>query len=904
MATIHIDGKPYEADPEKNLLQTSLTLGFDLPYFCWHPALGSVGACRQCAVRQYRNEEDTQGQIVMACMVPAADGTRISIEDEEAREFRRSVIEWLMVNHPHDCAVCDEGGECHLQDMTVMTGHAYRRFRFRKRTFNNQYLGPFINHEMNRCIQCYRCVRYYKDYAGGRDLDAFASHNHVYFGRSEDGILENEFSGNLVEVCPTGVFTDKTLKTHYTRKWDLQSAPSVCAHCSLGCNTLVGTRYGGARRILNRYHYDINGYFLCDRGRYGYEFVNRPERIRHPLLHEGAHDTETYSKPETCSADVALKEARIRLRRANRIIGIGSPRASLESNYALRSLVGEDNFFNGLPAAESHLVTVALEILRHGPVRSASLREIEEADAVLVLGEDITQTAPRMALAVRQSVMRTPRETARKLGVPAWHDRAIRDVAQSDRGPLFIAAIDETRLDDVSTAAITRAPNDLARFGFAVARALHPEAPPVDGLSESDTTLARQVSDALANADHPVIITGTGLGNEALLQAAANVAWALLRCEKPAALAFVVPEANTFGAGMLDGRPLREAYDAVSSGDADTAIILENDLYQRTHDVDVDRFLGGLKSIIALDSLRNATTDRAHVVLPAGTFAESDGTFVNNETRAQRFFQALPPEGDIAESWRWLGRLAAGSAPSEEPAWKYLDTIIDAMVADYPELRGVRDAAPSADFRSNGARFPRSPRRFSGRTAIHAQFDVNEPSPPADHDSPLSFSMEGSTAVPPASLVSHYWSPGWNSVQALNKFQEEVGGANRGGPPGICLIQPEKNLHPFFTEIPATFRRSGEKFVVLGLPHIFGSDELSRHAPALAERIPHAYVTISDADARARGVSEGDQLVLRIFGREHKLPARIRPKLAPGILGIPMGFPGHAGLVFPVDGHL
>ncbi len=161
-----------------------------------------------------------------------------------------------------------------------MTGHTYRRTRFRKRTHRNQNLGPFINHEMNRCIQCYRCVRFYRDYAGGRDLQAFALRNAVFFGRDADGVLESEFAGNLVEVCPTGVFTDKTLKEHYTRKWDLQMAPSICVHCGLGCNVTAGERYGLLRRILNRYNGEVNGYFLCDRGRYGYEFVNSDRRIR------------------------------------------------------------------------------------------------------------------------------------------------------------------------------------------------------------------------------------------------------------------------------------------------------------------------------------------------------------------------------------------------------------------------------------------------------------------------------------------------------------------------------------------------------------------------------------------------------------------------------------------------
>ena len=215
MAIIYIDNKPYEVKEGKNLLEACLTLGFNLPYFCWHPAMGSVGACRQCAVKLFKDEQDHTGRLAMSCMEPIRDNMYLSIDDPKAKAFRSQTIEWLMTNHPHDCAVCDEGGSCHLQDMTVMTGHTYRRFHYKKRTYTNQYLGPFINHEMNRCIQCYRCVRFYKDYAGGKDLDVFAAHDHVYFGRAKDGILENEFSGNLAEVCPTGVFTDKTLKAHY-----------------------------------------------------------------------------------------------------------------------------------------------------------------------------------------------------------------------------------------------------------------------------------------------------------------------------------------------------------------------------------------------------------------------------------------------------------------------------------------------------------------------------------------------------------------------------------------------------------------------------------------------------------------------------------------------------------------
>ena len=462
MATIFIDNRPHDVHDGVNLLDACLSLGLNLPYFCWHPAMGSVGACRQCAVKQFRDEKDTHGKLVMACMTAAEAGTRISIDDAEAREFRTSVAEWLMVHHPHDCPVCDEGGECHLQDMTVMNGHAYRRYRGTKRTFTNQELGPFVNQEMNRCIQCYRCVRFYRDYAGGRDFDAFFLRDRVFFGRHEDGTLESEFSGNLVEVCPTGVFTDKTLKLHFTRKWDERTAPSVCVHCGIGCNTIPGERYGVLRRIRTRFNGEVNGYFLCDRGRYGYAFVNSDRRLRSPFVRGAPAGTTTRR--------IAVERAASFLSAGTRAIGIGSPRASLEANFALRALVGPDRFYSGMAEPEHALVSAILHVLRDGPVRSASLHDVELSDAVLVLGEDVTNTAPMLALALRQSVRRQPMEVAEKLHIPEWDDAAVRTAVQGAKGPLFVASVASTRLDDIATATFHGAPDDLARLRTSMSR--------------------------------------------------------------------------------------------------------------------------------------------------------------------------------------------------------------------------------------------------------------------------------------------------------------------------------------------------------------------------------------------------------------------------------------------------
>jgi NADH-quinone oxidoreductase subunit G len=866
MATVYVDNQPYQMNPDENLLHGCLSQGFKLPYFCWHPALGSVGACRQCAVKQFKDEHDAHGKIVMSCLTSAKEGTRISIADPEVTAFRAGIIEGLMLNHPHDCPVCDEGGECHLQDMTVMAGHDYRRYEFDKRTFRNQNLGPLVNHEMNRCIQCYRCVRYYRDYAGGDDLNAFASRDTVFFGRHEDGVLENEFSGNLVEICPTGVFTDKTLKHHYARKWDQQFAPSVCVHCALGCNTDAGERYGTLRRIVNRYNHDVNGYFLCDRGRFGYEFVNSERRLRQPILQ---------GQPTSAAgAQRYLHETAAK----GRAIGIGSPRASLEANFALRTLVGPERFHSGTSDAEASVVRRIIEILRRGPMPTPTLHEIEQCDAVFILGEDLTNVAPRMALAIRQSVRQQPMEVAKRLNIPLWMDHGVRDAMQGTKGPLYIATPYATRLDDIATATFHAAPDDLARLGFAVAHALDSRSAAVPALE--DWPLAGDIARALKAARKPLVISGASCASESVIQAAANVAMAA-----QAALSFTVPECNTVGATLMGGSPLSAAFQAVKDGHADTVIILENDLYRRAPAAEVDSFLKAAAHVIVLDHLANSTTDKAELVLPAGTFAEADGTFVSSEGRAQRSFQVFVPQNDVSATWRWL----------KPEHWQNLDDVLAAMSTALPELAAVRDAAPSAAFRIAGAKIPRAPHRESGRTSVLVNINISEPKPAEDLDSPLSFSMEGTPDQPPAALIPFFWSPSWNSIQAVNTYQKQVGGPLRGGDAGVRILEPgAANGQSYFDAVPSAFQPREGEWLLLPMYHIFGSDELSLSAPGIAELTPEPHVAVNSGD-----FTEGADVEVSYAGGTFRLPVRIRPDLPPGVAGLSVGAPPLAGIALP-----
>lgn len=894
-ATVHIDGREYRVDATENMLHACLSLNLDLPYFCWHPAMGSVGACRQCAVKQFRDAGDTHGKIVMACMTPAAEGTRISIDDKDARELRASVIEWLMINHPHDCPVCDEGSECHLQDMTVMTGHDYRRYRFTKRTHRNQDLGPFINHEMNRCIQCYRCVRFYRDYAGGRDFDVFASHDDVYFGRHTDGTLENEFSGNLIEVCPTGVFDDKTLMHHYTRKWDLQTSPSVCVHCAVGCNTIPGERYGELRRIRNRYHHEVNGYFLCDRGRFGYEFVNGPARLRAPMVrrNEGA------APAATTSAEVRERLAELGAS-PSRLVGIGSPRASLESNFALQTLVGAERFCMGVSERERRLLLLAHSLLRDGAGRAASVRDVESADAALVLGEDVPGVAPRLALALRQMVRQVPMKIADELGIPRWNDAAVREAIQHERGPLFVAATTDTRLDDLATAPHRAAPGELARLGFAIAQAIDPAAPEVE-VGEDVRALAGRIGEALLAAARPIIIAGTSAGSEPLLQAAANIGRALAARGTDARLALVLPECNSLGAAMLGGSSLEVALEILRCGEADTLVVVENDLFRRIDERTAQALLGAARNVVVIDHVHTETARHAGVLLPAATFAEASGTLVSSEGRAQRFFDTFVPAGDVRAAWRWIADLL--DACGRGPAWTNLDELLAALARARPELAAIVDAAPPARFRMTGQRIARKPHRYSGRTAMRAHLTIHEPPPPVDADGPLAHSMEGSACQPPASLVPLFWSPGWNSIQALNRFQEEVGGPLRGGEAGVRLLEASGTLG-YFGDAPPPFEPRPGQWLVVPSYSVFGSEELSVLSPGVAARTAAPCLALNPDDAGTLRLAGESHVAVTLPEGTWTVEIRVSPAIPHGVAALSVGLPRLRFAALPAWGTL
>ena len=990
IVTVIIDGAEYQAEEGRNMLDVALSLGFDLPFFCWHPVLGSIGACRQCAVRLYWT--DRQGnevsEIAMACMTEAQEGTRIDVFDPEAVRFRAEMIELMMTSHPHDCPVCDEGGECHLQDMTVMTGHSYRRYRGRKRTFENQDLGPFVTHELNRCITCYRCARFYNDYAGGRDFGVFGLRNQVYFGRAESGTLESEFSGNLIEVCPTGVFDDKPFSRRYARKWDLQSAPSVCPDCGLGCTTYPSARYGELRRVLSRFNRDVNKMFLCDRGRFGFEFVNAPERVRaarvapallppqpaagrpEPAaagLAGGAAETGVAAAAVTVSAAEAPTEVEAQERgaereglapqvtggqaggtaavlsgelaldaaagllRGRRAIGLGSPRASLEANYALRTLVGPQHFHLGLSDADDRLVGAVLDVAADPRLRLGSAADIAGASAVLVLGEDLTNTAPMLDLTIRTWLHLRPSEVEERNHIRRWNDAGITRIKRREPSDLWIATTHATKLDDVAAEAHHAAPDDLVRLALAVAHEVDAASPEVPDLGDDERELARRWAAALTSGAEPLVVCGCSSGSVELVHAAAQLALALGRAAQaaarsdddaaraggeaaeasaeapassppgprpagagPATIVLTVPEPDSVGLGMLGGGSLVQGLAAVARGEAEVVIVLDNDLRRRAPAMLVDDLLRRHAPLISLATLEDDVTAHADVVLPTATFAEETGTYVSHEGRAQRYFAALAPRGDVRPAWRWLRDLAVRLGAREARGWRAPDDVLAALEMELPRFRGVAEAAPAASWRLDGRKVARQPLRWSGRTALDADRTVFEPAPTPDPDSALAYSVEGlQPQGAPEALRTRTWWPGWNSGNGLHKFDEELEALGPERHSGVRILDDAQGRELPAVSAPARFApRAPGDVVLVPIHHIYGSEQLSMHTPGIRWLAPAPYVALNAADAERLDAREGDLVELWLPWMDARAPLRIVPSLVGGTAGLPCGLPG------------
>jgi NADH-quinone oxidoreductase subunit G len=667
MPKLVIDNLETEVPKGMKVIEAAERLDIIIPRFCYHAALGSVGACRMCAVKFL--EGPVKG-VQMSCMVDAQDGMVVSTMDEEAIDFRKHVIEWLMMNHPHDCPVCDEGGHCLLQDMTVAAGHGIRRYLGKKRTYHDQYLGVFVQHEMNRCIHCWRCRRFYQEFAGYRDLGALQIAHRTYFGRFKDGPLESPFSGNLIDICPTGVYTDKPSRFK-GRRWDYLRGASLCIHCSLGCHTIASARYREIVRLESRFNEAVNGYFICDRGRYGFYYVNHPERPRHARI-----------GGEEVSWDKAIQTVGRRLKQImekrgpTSIACSSSSRSSLENQGMLRrfcQLQGwqEPSYFED-PSITYKVRSAVKRLDEHLAI---SMREIEKADFVLAVGADPVNEAPMLTMAMRQAF-----RNGATIGV--IDPRPISLPFEFVHLPVSPSKI------DLLTGLLMK-----GAVSRSVAQALGPDALRFYDAVPIDSPFNALISDHIAGlssklqqSHRPVMICGTDIVPRTTPDLVADIALLLRAGKEKTGLFYLMPGANAFGAALLSSgnHSLTEIVEAIENHSVKALLLVESDPFSSFPDRQrLGEAFKKLDLLLVLDYVYSRSVQLAHISLPTTPLYETDSSFINQEGRVQ--FSKPVHVGGIP-----IAQISAGDPPprvfrSDVPgserkaAWQILEEIAEAM---------------------------------------------------------------------------------------------------------------------------------------------------------------------------------------------------------------------------------
>ncbi len=660
MPKLIIDNLEVTVPEGTNVLEAARKLDIVIPHFCYHKALGAVGSCRLCAMMFL---EGPVSGVQMACMIPAQDGMVIATNDPEAVELREHVIEWAMTNHPHDCPVCDEGGECQLQEMTVAGGHAVRRYTGPKCTFTNQDLGPFVQQEMNRCITCYRCVRTYRDYCGGEDYGVFGSRNRVFFGRVEEGPLESFFAGNIIDACPTGVLTNKPFRFK-SRSWDLQEAPSICPHCSLGCAVIPGGRYRELQRIRAGVNETTNGFFICDRGRFGYDHVNHPERPREPRI-----DGQPASMAETLAAVRTRVQDLVQKHGPAAVAFLGSSRASFEANALLRewaTQVGSPHLvFEAHQGRDRAARVLAARLGEH----ARSLEDVRQSDLIVLCGADPLAEGPMLALAIRQAA----RNGAQ---VVVIDPRSVKLPCSATRLPLASG-----RLPEVLKALSQK---DLSAFS-------RQERSVLDGLAAQ-----------LESARQPILIGAADLLAEAGVTALCAAATKLSTPERPVGAMVLLSGPNSYGGAMLTGAAddFDTVLDAIQEGRIHALVCLSSDPFREAMaPARAQAALGHLELLVTIDSTPTLAAQRADIFLPARASAEMAGSYVNNEGRMQAFLPVLNPGLPISQTGagnhppREFFLQTPGSEPEED--WLILAQLLESA----SDLATIRQRLASSDQR-------------------------------------------------------------------------------------------------------------------------------------------------------------------------------------------------------------
>ena len=647
MVEIELDGKKVEVAPGSMVMHAAEKAGVYIPHFCYHKKLSIAANCRMCLV-----EVEKAPKALPACATPVTQGMVVRTKSKKALDAQQSVMEFLLINHPLDCPICDQGGECQLQDLAVGYGSSTSRFGEEKRVVAAKDIGPLVStQEMTRCVHCTRCVRFGEEIAGIMELGMVNRGEYAEITTVNGGTLDSELSGNAIDLCPVGALTSKPFR-YSARTWELSRRKSVSPHDSTGANLIVQVKNHKVMRVVPMENEAVNECWIADRDRFSYEALNSEERLHKPMIKQGGQWQEVDWQTALSFVVQGLKKVRDQHGAAS-VGALVSPHSTLEELYLAAQLVramGSDNIDYRLRHAQFN----AAEGVRWLGMPIAALQELQ---SVLVIGSNLRKDHPLFAHRIRQAAKRGCKVFAINAKVYDWAMPVVASV---------VSAQDWTQA--------------LADVAAAIAQAKGIDAPVAGNVNEE----AQSIAAALLAGERKAVLLGNAAAHHAHgAQLLALAQW--VAQQTGATVGYLTEAANTVGAQWVKAQPQATGLNAgqMLSGGLKAAILLSTE-------PEFDSAVGsaGLAKaelVVTLSAFK-ANMEFSNVLLPVAPFTETSGTFVNAEGRVQSFHAVVKPQGEARPAWKVLRVLAnlLGLAGFEYESSQ--DVLIAAVGADVSQV--------------------------------------------------------------------------------------------------------------------------------------------------------------------------------------------------------------------------
>ena len=618
MIELQIDGKTVQVAEGSVVIQAAEQAGTFIPHFCYHRKLSIAANCRMCLV-----DIEKAPKPMPACATPVTQGMVVHTKSERAIKAQKSVMEFLLINHPLDCPICDQGGECQLQDLAVGYGGSASRYEEEKRVVFHKDVGPLISmEEMSRCIHCTRCVRFGQEIAGSMELGMSQRGEHSEIEAFVGDTVDSELSGNMIDICPVGALTSKPFR-YQARTWEMSRRKSVSPHDATGANLIVQVKNNRVMRVVPLENEEVNECWIADRDRFSYEALNSDERLTQPMLkQDGQWITVDWS---TALEYIANGLQHIKTEHGVSAIGcLASPHSTLEELYLATQFMrglGSDNIDSRLRAADFQ---------HDGKTRwlGTSLASLSTLDRVLIIGSNIRKDQPLLAQRIRQAVRRGAKVHALNEQAFDWA-MPLAEVCLAD------SAVWVQALADIAAALAQKNNVEL----------------PAPGNASSPA--AQAIAASLLSGERKAVLLGNAAAHHA--KASSLLALANFIAEQTgASVGYLGEAANTVGAQLVSARPLHSGMNAAQMLQASSlkAMFLLNT--EPAHDCAVaPHTLADVDMVVTMSPFKT-NLDISDVLLPVSPFTETAGTFVNSEARAQSFHGVVKPLGETRPAWKVL----------------------------------------------------------------------------------------------------------------------------------------------------------------------------------------------------------------------------------------------------------